>query len=76
MVFFRFLIKSSAIIPFFKLIAVLLCIQTPADAASIGFILFSPTKLEIIPARTSPVPITASSFELLSFINIFFFISY
>ena len=62
-VFFKFLIRSSAISPFFNLIAVLLCIHTPADAARIGLIFLSPTKLDIKPAKTSPVPITASSFE-------------
>ena len=46
-------------------------VMTPAEAASIGLIFLFPTKLEIIPAKTSPVPITANSLELLSLINIF-----
>ncbi len=52
---------SSAIKPFPNLLAASECNQTPAHAAWNGLILFLPTKLEIIPDRTSPDPIVASS---------------
>ena len=39
------------------------CNQAAAEAASIIDILLSPTKLAIIPAKTSPEPITANSLE-------------
>ena len=52
---------SSAIKPLPKLFAASEWIQTPAHAASKGFIFLFPTKLDIIPDNTSPEPIVASS---------------
>ena len=67
------LIKSSEIKPLPYFFAMSPCNQAPADAASKIDILLSPTKLVIIPAKTSPEPITASSLVVCKFFIIFLF---
>ena len=60
-------IKSSEINPIPDFFPISLCIQTSAQLASKVFNLLFPTKLEIIPERTSPIPITANSLVELLF---------
>ena len=64
------LIKSSAINPLPNRFATSPCIHAAAEADSFIDIFVSPTKLAIIPAKTSPDPITANSLELCLFITI------
>ena len=62
---------SSAINPGPNFFAISPCIQTLAQLAKKGSSLFFPTKLEIIPLKTSPEPITANSLDACLFITTF-----
>ena len=70
-VFGIFLIISSAIKPGPNFFAISPCIHTPAQLDKNGFSLFLPTKLDIIPLKTSTETITANSLDVCLFITTF-----